>query len=71
MIIATKGKGAEIKWVDEIETKNYDEIVKLKEEVQSLKKQNDMLLNKLSELLTTIDRVKLDNIAIVKGLISR
>lgn len=71
MILATKGKGAEIKWVDELGTDTHQKIVKLNEEVDQLKKINSILDNKLTELYATIDKIKLENIEIVKGLISR
>jgi hypothetical protein len=59
-----KGKGAEIKWVEEIETDLFKEVVKLREDVKDLKQ----LVDKQNAV---IEIIKLDNIEIVKGLISR
>jgi len=65
MKVGIKGKGAEIKWVDEKDLPIYK---KLQEEKGNLL----LEISKLKELIDErIDKVKLENIDIIKKVISR
>lgn len=57
MKVGTKGKGPEIKWVEEETLYIYEEVKNLKQEVAFLKDE--------------LEKTKLENVEIVKGLISR
>ena len=68
MKVGTKGSGGHIKWVDIQDLPVTKEFVKFKKETDKL------VTNLTKELQVTKEKlkeVKLDNIDIVKGLISR
>ena len=68
MKVAVKGKGSEFKWVDIQELPVTLEFVKFKKETQEVI--ND-LKNELAVTKKELEKTKLENIEIVKGLISR
>lgn len=68
MKVGTKGPGGHIKWVDIQDLPVTKEFVKFKKETDKL------VTNLTKELQVTkekLEEVKLDNVDIVKGLISR
>ena len=77
MKVAIRWKGEELKYVntkDLILYDNYtldDYINSVDKELETLKQQGLEQQEQITNLTQSIDKVKLDNIAIVKGLISR
>lgn len=68
MKVAVKGKGSEFKWVDIQDLPVTLEFVKFKKET------NELIIALKNELAVTkkeLEKAKLNNIEIVKGLISR
>ena len=64
MKVGIKGKGENIKWVDEKKLDIYKEIINNKEYIAELEQ-------KYTKLLSEFEKVKLENVEIIKGLISR
>jgi hypothetical protein len=68
MKVATKGKGAEIKWVDIQELPVTKELVKFKKETnETISK----LESELRETKEELKKAKLENVEVVRRLISR
>ena len=68
MKVGIKGKGAEIKWVDIQELPVTKELVKFKKETLDQIKE---LKNNLAETKKELEKIKLENVEFVKGLIQR
>ena len=68
MEVAIKGKGGEFKWVDLQDLPVTKEFVKFKKETEEL---IAGLKTELVETKRELEKAKLGNIEIVKGLISR
>lgn len=68
MQVGIKGKGSEIKWVDIQELPTTKEFVKFKKEQES---ELAELKKEIALLNQELQKAKLENIQIVKGLISR
>ena len=64
MRIAVKGKGDNFKWVDESTTQASEDIVELKKTIKELVEDN-------KKLNASLEGIKLANIEVVKGVITR
>lgn len=68
MKVGIKGKGAEIKWVDIQELPVTKELVKFKKETNET---ISRLESELAETKQELEKAKLKNVEIVRGLIQR